>query len=74
MLLANNLLSQKPKQRQCLLLGDTLEDTQMVTGLDFDSIYKVAFGSYHEAHFQEKFDLVLPLDGGYGPVLELFQA
>lgn len=70
-LIKNNLLQQKPDRRQCLLIGDTLEDANMVRGVDFDSIYKVAFSDHNQNHFQEKFDLVLPKNGSYQPIIDL---
>lgn len=71
-LVQNQILSLRPAQRQCLLLGDTLEDVRMVEGLDFDLVHKVAFSSHNLEHFQEKFDLVLPVDASYRQVIELF--
>lgn len=70
-LIKNHLLVQRPVQRQCLLLGDTLEDVNMIRGLDFDSTYKVAFSSHNLEHFAEKFDLVLPKDGSFEEISDL---
>lgn len=70
-LIQNNLLDQKPSRRQCLLIGDTLEDANMVRGVDFDLVYKVAFSDHNQDHFQDKFNLVLPKNGSYQPIIEL---
>lgn len=72
-LIKNQLIEQKPKQRQCLVIGDTLEDTNMVRGLNFDLTYKVGFSGSNLEHFAEKFDLVLPKDGGFESILDLWQ-
>lgn len=71
MLIDNNLLSETPERRQCLLIGDGLDDIKMIEGINFDSTYKVAFGSYNLEHFKQLFDLVLPIDGSYGPIIDL---
>lgn len=71
-LVQNRLVTARPERRQCLLLGDTLEDVQMAAGLDFDLLYTVAFSSHNLEHFQEKFDLVLPVDASYQRVIDLF--
>lgn len=70
-LINNHLLESKPSRRQCLLIGDTLEDANMVKGIDFDLVYKVAFSDHNQDHFQEKFDLVLPKTGSYQPIIDL---
>lgn len=72
LLIKNGLLDAKPARRQCLLIGDSLDDAQMSEGLDFDLIHKVAFASHNQEHFARNFDLVLPVDGGYGEVIGLF--
>ena len=72
LLVKNNLVDLKPSRSQCLLIGDSLDDAKMSTGIDFESTYKVAFSSHNLEHFAEKFDLVLPVDGSFGPVIDLF--
>jgi len=68
------LLPIKPERRQCLLIGDTLEDDQMVQGLDFELIHKVAFAGHNDAHFEERFDLVLGKDAGYEQISALISS
>lgn len=71
LLIKNNLLDATPKQSQCLLIGDGLDDAKMVRGINFDFTYKVAFSSENLKHFQENFDLVLPVDGSYEQIINL---
>lgn len=70
-LIKNNLLDAIPERRQCLLIGDGIDDVKMVRGIDFDFTYKVAFSSENLKHFQESFDLVLPVDGSYEQIISL---
>lgn len=71
-LIKNNLITETPKQQHCLLIGDSLDDTQMTDGLRFETVYKVAFGDTGSPDFQKRFDLVLPIDAGYQSITELF--
>ncbi len=73
LLVKNNLIDLKPSRSQCLLIGDSLDDAKMSIGIDFDLTYKVAFSSSNQEHFAEKFDLVLPVDGPFGPVIDLIK-
>lgn len=73
MLVRNNLIDPKPSRSHCLLIGDSLDDAKMSIGIDFDSTYKVAFSSHNQEHFAEKFDLVLPVEGAFGPVIDLIE-
>ena len=72
LLIKNNLLDANPERRQCLLIGDGLDDVKMVEGINFDFTYKVAFSSHNSEHFGKAFDLVLPVDGSYGQIIDLF--
>lgn len=72
LLIERGLIKKTPHRRQCLVLGDGLDDVKMVRGIDFDFIYKVAFSSSNLEHFKQAFDLVLPVDGSYEPVIDLF--
>jgi HAD superfamily hydrolase (TIGR01544 family) len=73
-LLKNNHLSQPPLRRQCLLIGDSLDDMRMSEGIDFAEVIKVAFADEAAApKFAELFDIVLPLEGGFKEIRELFE-
>lgn len=72
LLIKNNLLDASPKRRHCLLIGDGVDDVKMARGIDFDLTYKVAFGSNNLEHFKKVFDLVLPIDGSYKEIIDLF--
>jgi hypothetical protein len=56
-----------------LLIGDSLDDSKMSIGIDFDSTYKVAFSSSNQEHFAEKFDLVLPVEGSFEQIINLIK-
>ncbi|MFH0750010.1 MAG: hypothetical protein V1917_03825 [Candidatus Gottesmanbacteria bacterium] len=71
-LIKNNFLLETPPQRQCLLIGDSIDDVRMVEGINFESVYKVAFGDVDAIEFKKRFDLVLPIDAGYQPIHSLF--
>lgn len=71
LLIKNNLLNAIPDRRQCLLIGDGLDDIKMVRGIDFDFTYKVAFSRDNLEHFKKAFDLVLPIDGSYKKIIDL---
>jgi 5'-nucleotidase len=71
LLIKNNLLTAVPDRRHCLLIGDSLDDKKMTTGIDFDSVYKVAFSSHNLEHFAKDFDLVLPVDGSFEKIIDL---
>lgn len=73
LLVKNNLIDLKPSRSQCLLIGDSLDDVKMSIGIDFDSTYKVAFSSHNQEHFEKIFDLVLPVDGSFKPVIDLIK-
>lgn len=73
-LVRNHFLTNHPKQRQCILIGDGLEDIRMTEGLDFETVYTVAFGDTQNTAFRERFTLVIPIDGGFEPVLALFKS
>ncbi|KKQ10154.1 MAG: 5'-nucleotidase [Candidatus Pacebacteria bacterium GW2011_GWF1_36_5] len=72
LLIKDNLLDASPERRHCLLIGDGLDDVKMAKGIDFDFTYKVAFGSNNLEHFKKVFDLVLPIDGSYKEIIDLF--
>lgn len=71
LLVKNNLIAEKPERRQCLLIGDSLDDVKMIKGLDFDLVYKVGFDTVNKAYFEQLFDLVLPVDGSYEKIIAL---
>jgi phosphoserine phosphatase len=72
-LIEQGLIEQNPVRRNCLLIGDNLEDLKMAQGIAFDQVYKVGFSTADlTAHFQKEFDLVLPAIGGnYQQVIDL---
>ncbi len=72
LLVKNNLISVKPDRRQCLLIGDSLDDAKMVNNIDFDLVYKVGFETANKVYFEQIFDLVLPVDGSYEKIINLF--
>ena len=72
-LIKNHFLSQTPKERCCLLVGDGLNDIRMTEGIHFDKVYTVAFADTESSAFTERFDLVLPMDTGYEPISALFK-
>lgn len=71
-LIKHMLITKNPTRKQCLLLGDSPEDTQMAHGINFDQVYKVAFAKLNEPVFQTRFDQVLPEDGDYQQIIDLF--
>lgn len=71
-LVKNGILKSKLNRKQCLVLGDSLDDVRMVEGLHFNQTLKVAFADPHTAGFKQLFDLILPLNSGYQPILDLF--
>jgi 5'-nucleotidase len=71
LLVKNNLIDLKPIRSHCLLIGDSLDDAKMSIGIDFNSTYKVAFSSSNQEHFAKKFDLILPVEGSFGPIIDL---
>lgn len=71
-LVKNNLIVANPDRSTCLLLGDTLDDLRMSEGINFSQVYSVAFAEADHGYFEQRFSQVLPLDGGYEPVLKLF--
>jgi len=73
-LVRNGLLAARPERRQCLLIGDTLEDDQMVQGLEFELVHKVAFAGHNDSHFEERFDLVLEKNAGYEQISALLNS
>lgn len=70
-LIEKGAIAPHPSRRHCLLIGDSLDDRKMSTGIDFESVYAVAFGNHQPENFKPLFDLVLPIDGGYEPIISL---
>ena len=58
-------------------MGDTLEDTDMITGFDYDQLIKIGF--YNQPtdenldKYRETFDIVITGDGNMNYVNELLQ-
>lgn len=65
------------KRRNVIVLGDTLEDTDMITGFDYDQLIKIGF--YNQPtdenldKYRETFDIVITGDGNMNYVNELLQ-
>ncbi len=72
-LVKNHLIMATPTRTDCLLLGDTLDDLRMSEGINFQRVYSVAFAAADHGYFEKLFTQVLPLDGGYQPILDLFE-
>lgn len=72
-LIKKGAIAPYPSRRDCLLIGDSLDDRKMSDGIDFETVYAVAFGNHQPENFQPLFDLVLPIDGGYQPILQLLK-
>ena len=72
-LIKKGAIAPYPSRRQCLVIGDSLDDRKMSDGIDFDSVYAVAFGNHQPENFKPLFDLVLPIDGGYQEILNLLK-
>lgn len=69
----NQVLDQNKLYKQCLLIGDSPDDALMANGLNCQEVFKVVFADDCE-HYQQLFDHVLPVEGGFGEIIELFQA
>lgn len=72
-LIEKGAIAPYPSRRHCLLIGDSLDDRKMSEGIDFESVYAVAFGNHQPENFKPLFDLVLPIDGGYQEILNLLK-
>ncbi len=70
-LIKKGAMAPYPSRRHCLLIGDSLDDRKMSEGIDFESVYAVAFGNHQPENFKPLFDLVLPIDGGYQEISRL---
>lgn len=70
-LITKGAMAPYPSRRHCLLIGDGLDDRKMSEGIDFESVYAVAFGNHQPQHFTPLFDMVLPIDGGYDQIIDL---
>ena len=71
-LIKNNFISQTPKERHCLLIGDGLDDVRMTEGINFETVYTVAFADINAEAFKKRYDLILPIDEGFQPISALF--
>ena len=65
---------QKNSKKECLLLGDSLDDVNMADGLCFDKLLKIAFTDKDHAIYNQVYDLVLDYHADFSLILNLFQS